>query len=68
MSPATLFKKRLWYRCFPMNFAKFLRTPFLTEHLGWLLLYLHKYLSIIVEQKLYIYKEVVFLIWDNAMI
>ena len=21
-------KKRLWYRCFPVNFAKFLRTPF----------------------------------------
>ena len=30
--------KRLWHRCFPMNFAKFLRTPFLTEHLRWLLL------------------------------
>ena len=27
--PATLLKKRLWYRCFPVNFAKFLRTPFL---------------------------------------
>ena len=26
-------KKRLWYRCFPMNFVKLLRTPFLTEHL-----------------------------------
>ena len=24
--PATLFKKRLWHRCFPVNFAKFLRT------------------------------------------
>ena len=24
-----LLKKRLWYRCFPVNFAKFLRTPFL---------------------------------------
>ena len=36
--PATLFKKRLWHRCFPVNFAKFLRTPFLTEHLQWLLL------------------------------
>ena len=23
-----LLKKRLWYRCFPVNFAKFLRTPF----------------------------------------
>ena len=26
-------KKRLWQRCFPVNFAKFLRTPFVTEHL-----------------------------------
>ena len=31
-------KKRLWHRCFPVNFAKFRRTPFLTEHLRWLLL------------------------------
>ena len=36
--PATLFKKRPWPRCFPMNFAKFLRTPFFTEHLWWLVL------------------------------
>ena len=26
---ATLLKERLWRRCFPENFAKFLRTPFL---------------------------------------
>ena len=26
--PATLLEKRLWHRCFPVNFAKFLRTPF----------------------------------------
>ena len=26
--PATSLKKRLWHRCFSMNFAKFLRTPF----------------------------------------
>ena len=25
--PATLLKKRLWNRCFPVNFVKFLRTP-----------------------------------------
>ena len=25
--PVTLFKMRLWHRRFPMNFAKFLRTP-----------------------------------------
>ena len=36
--PATLLKKKLWHRCFPVNLAKFLRTPFLTEHLPWLLL------------------------------
>ena len=27
--PATLLKKRLWHSCFPVNFTKFLRTPFL---------------------------------------
>ena len=36
--PATLLKKRLWHRCFPVNYAKFVRIPFLTEHLRWLLL------------------------------
>ena len=25
--------------CFPVNFMKFLRTPFFTEHLRWLLLF-----------------------------
>ena len=38
LSPATLLKKSLWHRCFPVNFAKFLRTHFFTEHLRWLLL------------------------------
>ena len=38
LRPATLLKKRLWYRCFPVSFTKFLRTPFFTEHLCWLLL------------------------------
>ena len=31
--PATLLKKRLWHRCFPVNFAKFFRTHFFIEHL-----------------------------------
>ena len=35
---ATLLKRRLWHRCFSVNFAKSLRTPFLTEHFRWLLL------------------------------
>ena len=38
LRPATLLKKGLWHRCFPVNFAKFLRTPFYIEHLWWLLL------------------------------
>ena len=29
LMPATLLKKRLWHMCFPINFVKFLRTPFL---------------------------------------
>ena len=33
-----LLKKTLWHRCFPVNFVKFLRTPFFTENLRWLLL------------------------------
>ena len=30
----TLLKKRLWHRCFPVNFVKFLRTPFLQNTSG----------------------------------
>ena len=41
LRPATLLKKRLCYRCFPVNFAKFVRTLFLTEQLRWLLLFLY---------------------------
>ena len=35
-----ILKERLWHKCFPVNFAKFLRTrfPFLIEYLWWLLL------------------------------
>ena len=41
--PATSLKKRLWHRCFSVNFANFLRKPFLTEHLWWLLLNIIKF-------------------------
>ena len=34
--PASLLKKRLWHRCFPVDFAKCSTTPFLIERLGWL--------------------------------
>ena len=33
LRPATVLKKRLWRRSFLVNFAKFLRTSFFTEHL-----------------------------------
>ena len=31
-----------WHRCFPVNFAKFLRTTFFTERLRWQLLLLNE--------------------------
>ena len=45
VSFSTLLIKRLGRRCFPVSFAKFLITTFLSEHLRWLLLLL---ISIIV--------------------
>ena len=38
LKTAILLKKRLWYRCFPVNFVKLLRTPFLQNTYGRLLL------------------------------
>ena len=38
LRPATLLKKKLWHRCFPVNFVKFLRTPFLQNTSGRMLL------------------------------
>ena len=37
----------LWHRCFPVNFAKFSRTPLFTKHLRWLLLLLLLFLSLL---------------------
>ena len=35
-----LLKKALWHKCFPVNFAKFLRTPFLKNTSGrWFLVF-----------------------------
>ena len=34
LKPATLLKKRLWHRFFPVNVVKFLRTPFLQNTSG----------------------------------
>ena len=45
LRPATLLKRRLWHRCFPVNFMKFLRTPFLQNTYGRLLLSFFKGLT-----------------------
>ena len=41
LKPETLLKNRPWHKWFPINFIKFLRTTFFTEHLRWLLLLFH---------------------------
>ena len=51
LRPATLLKNRPWHRCFSVNFAKFLRTPFFTEHLQCLLL---KFISHHIKEMLYV--------------
>ena len=38
LKTVTVLKKRFWYRCFPVNFLKFLKALSITEHLWWLLL------------------------------
>ena len=51
---ATLLKKSLWHRCFPVNFVKFLRTLFSKEHLWKLLLFIlvvFKYIKKWIVQK-----------------
>ena len=37
---ATLLRRKLWHKCFPVDFAKFLRTPYLQNNSGRLLLIL----------------------------
>ena len=61
--PASLVKKRYWHRRFPVNFAKFLRKPFHTEHLRWLLLNeVWNFLMLHRRQKSFIYNFFLFLI------
>ena len=51
LRPATLLKRRLWHRCFPVNLVKFLRTPFFIEHLWLLLLFFGIMNSVSLSQK-----------------
>ena len=52
LRPATLLKKILWHWCFPVDFTKFLRTPFYIEHL-WSLLLFDSNFMFIAKGKLY---------------
>ena len=49
----SLLKKKLWHRCFPVSFAKFLRTPFLQNISGRLLLYFQEKLHIDIAENNY---------------
>ena len=42
-------KKRLWQRCFPVNFVKFVRTPFLQNTSGRLLLFIYFFATSFIE-------------------
>ena len=50
--------KRLWHRCFPVNFSKFLRKTFFTEHLRWLLLESHTLSTSIFATLIFHQKEI----------
>ena len=59
--PATLLKKRLWHSSFPLNFAKFLKTPFLQNTserllLQYLIVLLNLLLLVLKIQKKHVFR------------
>ena len=50
--PVTLFKKRLWDKCFSVNFAKFLRKPFWHNTSEWPLLFFCKTIEVMMPMRL----------------
>ena len=67
---ATLLKKRPWHRYFPVNFAKFLRTPFLQNTSRRLLLKKKGFLNqhLIKASKLLVFVLLSFFIVSNIMV
>ena len=53
LTSATLSRKRLWHGCFPVNFPKFLRIPFLKNISGRLLLNAVKLDSVKLQKQQY---------------
>ena len=65
LSPVSLLKKRLWQRCFPVNFVKFLRTHFLQKTSRRLLLFIHFFAISSVEViKRFVFEKVCFCFWE----
>ena len=68
LSPATLLKRRLWCRCFSVNFTKFLRAAFLQNHSCRLLLWKGDdmlFLSVLHEQTI---SSFLHLSWESPSI
>ena len=61
LRPATLLKKRLQQRCFPVNFLKFLGTPFLQKTSQRLLLFVIHLTVSFCKEVLYIYSNLLLL-------
>ena len=60
---ATLLKKKLWHRHFPVNFAKFLRTPFMQNTSGRVLLEWHVFWNDIFLALVFYYLSLCWLIY-----
>ena len=60
-----LYYKTLQHRCFPVKFVKFLRTPFFTEHLRWLLL--ENLFRSSRERRLHITGEIYAVVWQMLL-
>ena len=63
LRPATLLKRSLWYRCFPVNFAKFLRITFFIKLPWWLLLLLRS-LVLLFRCHFFIYSNIILWLMD----
>ena len=50
LKPATLLRKRLWHKCFPVNFEMLLRTPSFIEYLWTTTSVVVKYLLLMLSQ------------------
>ena len=61
--PTTLLTKKLQHRCLPVNFVKFLKTPFFIQHLLWLLLKRRQNINILLTH-INIYENQLSLPWN----